>query len=129
LAAEDNAINRLVLTTLLQQAGIEPVMVENGQLAVEAWDSGEWDVILMDIQMPIMDGVSAMRAIRARELASGRARTPIIALTANGMSNQVAEYLSQGMDGHVVKPIDAKMLFAELESALRLGCREVAAAE
>ena len=85
LAAED--INQLVLKTLLLQFGIEPVIVENGKLAVEAWKKNEWDVILMDVQMPLMDGPMATRAIRLHETATGRRRTPIVALTANAMSH------------------------------------------
>jgi CheY-like chemotaxis protein len=118
LAAEDNAINRLVLKTLLKQAGVKPVIVDNGHLAVDAWESAERDVILLDMQMPVMDGISATKAIRARELATGRARTPIIALTANGMSEPVAEHLSSDMDGHVIKPIETRMLFEALERVL-----------
>lgn len=130
LAAEDNTVNQLVLKTLLHQIGVDPVVVENGALAVEAWESGEWDVILMDVQMPIMDGPTATRAIRASEAASGRPRTPIVALTANAMSHQIAEYLACGMDGHVTKPIEAMKLFQALEAALDQGeaARETAAA-
>jgi signal transduction histidine kinase/ActR/RegA family two-component response regulator len=118
LAAEDNSVNQLVLKALLYQIGVEPVMVENGKMALEAWEGGQWDVILMDVQMPVMDGLSAARAIRAREAEMGQARTPIIALTANAMTHQVAEYRAAGMDGHVAKPIEAAKLFAALEAAL-----------
>jgi signal transduction histidine kinase/ActR/RegA family two-component response regulator len=118
LAAEDNSVNQLVLKAMLHQIGIEPVVVDNGKMALEAWEAGQWDVILMDVQMPIMDGLSATRAIRAREAETGRARTPIIALTANAMTHQVAEYRAAGMDGHVAKPIEAAKLFAALEAAL-----------
>ena len=111
LAAEDNEVNRLVLRTLLAQIGLDPDIVEDGALAVEAWETGDWDVILMDIQMPNLDGVEATRAIRAREAETGRARTPIIGLTANSMSHQIAEYSAAGMDAHVSKPIDAARLF------------------
>ncbi len=114
LAAEDNGVNRLVLSTLLEQFGAAPVMVENGALAIEAWRTGDWDVILMDIQMPVMDGLTAARAIRAEEARSGRPRTPIIALTANAMAHQVAEYRAAGMDGHVSKPIVVKDLIEAL---------------
>ena len=118
LAAEDNAVNQLVLKTLLHQIGIAPVVVENGALAVEAWNSQRWDVILMDVQMPVMDGLTATRTIREREVAEGRARTPIIALTANAMAHQIAEYRACGMDGHVSKPIEVRHLFAALQSAI-----------
>ncbi len=114
LIAEDNPVNRLVVRTLLQQAGIEPTVVDDGALAVEAWDGGEWDVVLMDVQMPVMDGLAAVRQIRAREQASGRPRTPVIALTANAMIHQVSEYIAAGMDGHIAKPIEARALFETL---------------
>jgi signal transduction histidine kinase/FixJ family two-component response regulator len=120
LAAEDNATNQLVLRTLLQFADpdAEVVIVDNGQEAVDAWASGDWDVILMDMQMPVMDGTAATREIRRRESAEGRARTPIIALTANTMAHQTAEYLEAGMDDHVAKPIDAEALFKAIFKAV-----------
>jgi signal transduction histidine kinase len=118
LAAEDNAVNQLVLRTLLSQVGLEPVLVDNGAQALDAWRGAHWDVILMDIQMPVMDGVAATRAIRAAELAEHRPRTPIIAVTANAMSHQVAEYLAAGIDDVSPKPLDAVGLFAAIERAL-----------
>ena len=118
LAAEDNDTNRLVLKTLLVQAGIVPTLVENGRQAVEAWEAQDWDLILMDVQMPIMDGVAATCAIRQRERETGRAHTPIIAVTANAMTHQVSEYLAAGMDGMVPKPIDVAALFQAMEQAL-----------
>jgi signal transduction histidine kinase/ActR/RegA family two-component response regulator len=117
LAAEDNAVNQLVLKTLLHQMGVDPTVVDNGQLAVDAWEEGDWDVILMDVQMPVMDGLSATAAIRNREADTGRPRTPIIALTANAMSHQVEQYIAAGMDGHVAKPIQAAELFEMLTRA------------
>jgi CheY-like chemotaxis protein len=118
LAAEDNQINQLVLRTLLSQAGIEPMIVGDGVDAVAAWEAGEWDVILMDVQMPRMDGPTATRFIRERELAQRRRRTPILALTANAMSHQVEDYLAAGMDGFIAKPIQIERLFAAIEEAL-----------
>jgi len=118
LAAEDNDVNQLVLKTLLMQAGIEPVLVANGREALEAWEQQDWDVILMDVQMPEMDGPAAARAIRARERETGRRWTPIIALTANAMSHQRAEYDAAGMNGLVAKPIEISRLFEAIESAL-----------
>lgn len=78
----------------------------------------EWDVILMDVQMPVMDGLSATRAIRCAEAGTGRARTPIIALTANVMSHQITEYVAAGVDGHVAKPINVNELFTAIDGAL-----------
>ncbi|WP_332773613.1 ATP-binding protein [Phenylobacterium sp.] len=118
LAAEDNAVNQLVLKTLLQQIGIDPVIVDNGAQAVEAWSRETWDVILMDVQMPEMDGPTATGIIRTRETAEDRPRTPIIALTANAMAHQVAEYAAAGMDGFVAKPIEVGRLFDALQAVL-----------
>jgi len=118
LAAEDNGMNQLVLRTLLGQVGVEPVMVGNGREAVEAWAREPWDLILMDVQMPEMDGPTATGVIRARERAEGRPRTPIVALTANAMDHQVREYMQAGMDDFVAKPIEAGRLYAVIEGAL-----------
>jgi two-component system, sensor histidine kinase len=118
LAAEDNHVNRLVLKTLLSQIGLHPDMVSNGALAVEAWRMGAYDLILMDVQMPEMDGLAATQAIRAEEAATGRKRIPILGLTANAMFHQVDEYSRAGMDGHVAKPIDVNKLYAAMEDVL-----------
>jgi CheY-like chemotaxis protein len=118
LAAEDNQVNQLVLKTLLRQIGVEPVVVENGRLAVEAWRREAWDLIFMDVQMPEMDGLAATAAIREEERAGRRKRTPIIALTANALTHQIAAYREAGMDGHVAKPIEAARLFEALQASL-----------
>ena len=118
LAAEDNPTNQLVLKTLLEHVGVDPVFVENGAQALEAWEGGRWDLVLMDVAMPVMDGPTAVREIRAREAAQGRTRTPILALTANAMAHQIVEYLTEGMDGHIAKPIEAAKLFRALAAAL-----------
>ncbi len=116
LIAEDNPTNQLVFKTLLNQVGIEPVVLSDGVQAVEAWRTGEWDVMFMDIQMPRMDGRSACSQIRRLEAQDGRARTPIYALSANAMAHQAAEYLAIGMDGHIAKPIDIAELFGVLQT-------------
>jgi CheY-like chemotaxis protein len=118
LAAEDNAHNRLVLQMLLEQVGIEPVFAENGQIAVDLWGQEHFDLILMDVQMPVMSGPEATSTIRALERAQNRPRTPIIALTANAMTHHVQECLASGMDAHVAKPIRPEVLFAAIEHAL-----------
>jgi PAS domain S-box-containing protein len=118
LAAEDNPMNQLVLTTLLAAAGLEPVLVSNGREAIDAFASEPWDLILMDVQMPVMDGLDAARAIRAKERAEGRSPTPIIALTANAMQHQLDEYRACGMTSTVSKPIEVLALITAIEAAV-----------
>ncbi|MEO6339510.1 MAG: ATP-binding protein [Caulobacteraceae bacterium] len=124
LAAEDNMVNQLVLKTLLQQIGVDITLVDNGAAAVEAWEAEDWDLILMDIQMPVMDGPAAARIIRDGERAQGRARTPIVALTANVMSHQIVEYRAAGMDAFVAKPIEIGRLFAAVQEVLSAPAEE-----
>ena len=114
LAAEDNKINQLVLTTLLQHMGVAPMMVEDGAKAVQAWREGQFDLVLMDMQMPVMDGLTAVRAIRAAEAASARPRTRIVALTADVLSHHLEDYRQAGVDAVVSKPIQ----FDELEQTI-----------
>lgn len=128
LAAEDNPVNQLVLKTLLHQAGIEPLIVADGAQALEAWRREDWDVVLLDVQMPVMDGPTAARAIRAEEALSGRARTPLVAITANAMTHQIAEYRAAGMDDFVAKPIEVATLFDTLERVLSAADASAAAA-
>ncbi|HET9159339.1 MAG TPA: ATP-binding protein, partial [Caulobacteraceae bacterium] len=118
LAAEDNATNQLVLRTVMQTFGADLTMVGAGTQAVDAWRKGEFDIILMDIQMPEMDGLTATRTIRDEEITSGRARTPVVAVSANAMTHQVKEYLDAGMDGHVAKPIELMKLHGAMAKAL-----------
>jgi signal transduction histidine kinase/ActR/RegA family two-component response regulator len=127
LVAEDNAVNQLVVRTLLEQAGIDPFVVDDGAQALEAWDREDWDLILMDVQMPVMDGPTATRELRRREAAQGRARTPIIALTANAMAHQAADYRAAGMDTIVAKPIDAGQLLHAILDALSQAAVEAVA--
>lgn len=110
LVAEDNPTNQIVLRALLEAVGLAPVIVPDGSAALEAWQSRKWDLILMDVQMPVMDGPAATAAIRAIEAAEGRERTPILAVTANAMAHQIEEYTSAGMDGIVAKPIQLEAL-------------------
>jgi len=117
LAAEDNPTNQLVLRTFLEMAGVEVSMAADGAEALGMWEREDWDLILMDVQMPVMDGPAATRAIRAREIELGRTRTPIIALTADTMAHQINQHLAAGMDDHVAKPIVAADLFAAIVRA------------
>ncbi|MFY7718462.1 MAG: response regulator, partial [Brevundimonas sp.] len=114
LAAEDNEVNQLVLRKILEQFGVTVTVVMNGREAVDAWASKPWDVILMDIQMPVMSGVEATRLIRKQEALTQRRSTPIIALTANTMTHQLPEYENAGFSGVVAKPIQVGLLMQAL---------------
>ena len=118
LAAEDNPTNQLVLAALLKPLGVEITVADSGRAAVEAFAPGRFDLVLMDAQMPEMNGIEAAIEIRRRERQAGASPTPIIALTANVMRHQVDEYLQAGMNGVVAKPIEAAALFGAIESAL-----------
>jgi PAS domain S-box-containing protein len=114
LVVEDNAVNRELITTLLIPFGIEIDTACDGAEAVEAVGQGRYDVILMDMQMPVMDGLTATRRIRA--LADrDAARTPIIAMTANVLPEQVARCREAGMDDHLGKPINLPLLLQALD--------------
>ena len=117
LAAEDNPTNQLILKTLLQVLNVSVQVVDDGRLAVEAWECDVFDLILMDIQMPNMDGVTATQRIRILERELGRTRTPIIAVTANVMPHQLDEYRHAGIDGYVAKPIDLEALCEAINNA------------
>ncbi len=108
LAAEDNAANRRVLQALLEPSGLDLTFVENGALAVEALRDGRFDLILMDANMPVMDGIEAVRRIRAEGLCHG---APIHMLTANVFADDVASYVAAGADGVLTKPIQLDKLF------------------
>ena len=113
LLAEDNKINQKVALAMLTSGGHSVDVAENGREAVDAVAGGNYDVVLMDIHMPEMDGVTATKAIRALGDAD-RASIPIIALTANAMAGSRDTYLAAGMDEYVSKPIDAKLLNSAL---------------
>ncbi len=118
LAAEDNIVNQKVLKAIVEPMDVELAIVGDGRAAIDAWRDGAFDVILMDIQMPVMDGIAAAKAIRTAEAAERRPRTPILALTANALVHQVEEYLAAGMDGHVAKPIEISKLYDAMSRVL-----------
>ena len=118
LAADDNPTNRKVLELMLEAAGVHVVTVENGFEAVEAWRVGGFDAVLMDLRMPVTDGLSAIRAIRGEERALGRPRTPMLVLSANTSPDDRAASAAAGADGHIAKPIRVEALFSALEDAL-----------
>ena len=110
LLAEDHPTNRRVVELILDGAGVDLTAVENGALAVEMFGLYDYDLILMDMQMPVMDGLNATRSIRASERAEGRAPTPIYALTANAMPEHVEQTHAAGANGHLTKPLSAGAL-------------------
>ena len=118
LLVEDNAVNRKLATMLLRKRGIEVDPAVNGVEALELWERGGHALILMDCHMPEMDGYEATRRIRAREISEGRARIPIIALTANVLDEDRELCLRAGMDNFLSKPIELPRLDQLLQSVL-----------
>jgi CheY-like chemotaxis protein len=119
LAGEDNSVNRSVLQALLAPAGVAISFAEDGVQVVDAFRAQNFDVILMDISMPTMDGVEAMNLIREIERERGGAHIPIIAVSAHAMRQQVDHYLTIGFDGYVTKPVTADRLQAEIARVMR----------
>jgi signal transduction histidine kinase/CheY-like chemotaxis protein len=117
LVAEDNRVNQTLALRLLQKRGHTVVVAETGEAVLEALQKQTFDLVLMDVQMPVMDGLEATAAIREREKSSG-GHLPIIAMTANAMIGDKEHCLQAGMDGYVSKPLSAKDLFAAIESLL-----------
>ncbi len=113
LVAEDNEVNQILARELLAHLGHASVVVGDGREAVSAAAAGGFDLILMDIQMPHLDGLSAVRLIREQGL-----RIPIIALTAHAMIEERSAYLAAGMDDHVTKPIDPRVLAGAIDRAM-----------
>lgn len=116
LVVEDNAVNQLLVSKLLARAGHTATIARDGEQALAMVRSGEFDLVLMDVQLPGMDGVSATRHIR--DLQGANADVPVIALTANAMAGDRDRYIAAGMNDYVSKPIDAKELFAAIARQL-----------
>jgi signal transduction histidine kinase/ActR/RegA family two-component response regulator len=114
LLADDHPTNRKVIELFLQAADIELVMTENGAEAFERFREQSFDCVLMDMQMPVMDGLTATREIRLHEATHGLSRTPVVMLTANAMPEHVAAAASAGADRHLSKPINAELLLSTI---------------
>ena len=112
LVAEDNKINQLIMKELLSSIGVEVTLAENGIKALEKLEKNTFDLILMDIQMPEMDGLMATTQIR---LDARYANLPILAVSANAGAEFVAESLRAGMNDHLTKPVDVKKLYSALK--------------
>jgi len=111
LLVEDNIINQDVARAMLNQRGMDVDVAENGEQAVEMVSNGDYDCVLMDLQMPVMDGNTATRIIR-KDLK--RTRLPILAMTAKVLDSDIKEALDSGMNCHIPKPIDLKLLLTEI---------------
>jgi len=126
LLAEDNPINALLARALLLRLGHRPTIAGNGAIAVESWLAAQaagtpYDVVLMDVSMPELDGLEAARRIRAAEREGECGRTPILALTANAFAEDRESCLAAGMDGFLAKPLDRERLAAALASTRSAG--------
>jgi CheY-like chemotaxis protein len=119
LVAEDNPVNQLLARKLLETRGHDVDVVSDGRRAVEAVGAGGYDLVLMDVQMPEMDGYEAARRIRANG-----GRLPIVAMTANAMEGDRERCLESGMDGYLSKPVSVEALAALIGSVERGGYRE-----
>ncbi|MCS6865615.1 MAG: response regulator, partial [Gemmata sp.] len=109
LLAEDNAVNQKLACRLLEKQGHTVVVAPDGQAAIAAWERESFDLILMDVQMPNLDGLQATAIIREREAGTGR-HIPIIAMTAHALAGDRERFLAAGMDDYISKPIDAQRL-------------------
>jgi signal transduction histidine kinase/CheY-like chemotaxis protein/HPt (histidine-containing phosphotransfer) domain-containing protein len=118
LLAEDNAVNQMVAVGLLEKQGHKVTVVGTGREALEALDGGPFDLVLMDVQMPEMDGLEAVAAIRAEETQGGALRLPVIAMTAYTMKGDRERFLEAGFDAYVRKPISVHELFEAIEGAV-----------
>ena len=112
LLADDNPTNRLVIEMILAAAGVEAFSVENGLEALEYFKRAPFDVVLMDIQMPVMDGLTCIEAIRAYEAQAGLTPTPIHVISAHGQPQHMAASARVGADSHMTKPVSQSELLA-----------------
>jgi len=119
LIAEDNKTNQMLIKLLMMDYGIDFTLADDGVEAVAMFKKGKFDMVLMDENMPNMNGLEAMKQIKVYEQENNLASTPIIALTASALSTDKEMFLNEGMDGFIAKPIENKMLEAELEKYLQ----------
>ena len=121
LLAEDNMVNQTLAVRLLEKRGFTVTVANNGREAIAALEKAEFDAVLMDVQMPEMDGFSATAAIREKELATGK-HIPIVAMTAHALRGDEERCLAAGMDAYISKPIRTHELFATVDTMLRKHC-------
>ena len=115
LAADDSSDNRFLLSAFLKGFDCELTMVENGQEALEAFKAGQFDIVLMDMQMPVMDGFTATGLIRQWEAENNHSAVPILALTAYSLPEEIKKCTDAGCNGHISKPVRKKNLLAVIK--------------
>ena len=120
LVAEDNPINQRLITTILKQAGYTVTTAENGKIAVDLYTDGKYDLVLMDIDMPVMDGITANRLIKEIDANDKRPFTPVIALTARAMAGDRERIIGAGLDAHLAKPVDRAFLLQTIDQYLKM---------
>lgn len=118
LVADDNPVNLRVATRILRDMGHSGVLVTDGEKALKALEAQSFDVVLMDVTMPQLDGLSAVGEMRKRE-ARGARRTPVIMVTAFDMPSDRARFMAAGANGYLAKPLERATLEAELQRVLR----------
>ena len=119
LVAEDHPVCRRVLGLVLEQFGVQATLTANGAEAVEAWRRGRFDVVLLDIEMPVLSGLDATRAIRSEE--NGRAPVPIVIVSSDFRPERISECIEAGADLHLAKPVTAAVVASALASVVRPG--------
>ncbi len=124
LLVEDDPSNQFPVMKFLEKAGHEPTLAENGRQALEILSRGDFDLVLMDIQMPVMDGAQTTRAIRGSETLGQKRHIPIIALTAYAMRGDREKFLDMGMDGYLSKPVTMEDLVKAIDDAVRAARRD-----
>jgi CheY-like chemotaxis protein len=116
LVAEDHPVNQLLLREILASIGCRTTLAENGQIALEEVEAGDFDLIIMDNQMPVMTGLEAVSRIRARK--DWKNRIPVIALTASALAGAESDYMARGVDAFMTKPLDMNDM---IQTVKRLG--------
>ena len=114
LLAEDHPTNRMVVELILGSSGVSVTSVDDGLKAVDRFKSERFDAVLMDIQMPVMDGLAAIRAIREHEAQAGAGRTPVHVLSTNALPRDYAASIEAGADSHMTKPVNASALLSTI---------------
>jgi CheY-like chemotaxis protein len=120
LVAEDNPINQKLIITILEQAGYQVTAADNGQIAVDLYMNDKYDLVLMDIDMPVMDGITANRLIKEIDDKDNRPFTPVVALTARAMAGDRERIIGAGLDAHLSKPVDREFLLQTIDRFLKM---------